>query len=175
MKLKHDGELALAPVVDPLLGHCDPDEARKARYCSGSSRHFFNQLILRWAAYSEDVGRGETGPNNLAVAAQIPRCVCCRAAAEGEHQNNQFVLHHFKIRQSGRSLYPFSGGLILGKLPQYRLQRHLPGANTIEKGLHQLPILHRYDGFGELLGLFVSHDDRSGTRTLALNEHSSAA
>ena len=119
MKLKHDGELSPAPVVDPSLGHCYPDESRKARYRSGSSRHFFNQLILRWAAYSEDVGRVETGPNDLALAAQRPRCVCCRAAAEGDAQNNQFVLHHFKIRQSGRSLYPFSGALLLGKLPQY--------------------------------------------------------
>ncbi len=97
MKLKHDGELSLASVVDPLLGYCYPDEARRARYCSGSSRHFLNQLILRRAACSEDVDRGETGPNNLTVAAQRPRCVCCRAAAEGEHQNNQFVLHHFNL------------------------------------------------------------------------------
>ncbi len=57
-----------------------------------------------------------------------------------------------------RSLYPFSGDLILGKVPPYRLQRQLPGINTIEKGLHQLPILYRYDGFGELLGLFLSHE-----------------
>ncbi len=40
-----------------------------------------------------------------------------------------------------------------------------PSVNTIEKGLHQLPILHRYDGFGELLGLFVSHSDGLGTKT----------
>ncbi len=164
IKLKHDGELSLAPVVDPLLGHCDPDEARKARYCSGSSWHFLNQLILGRTACSEDIGSWETGLNNLAVATQIPRCVCCRAAAEGEAQNNQFVLHHFKFRQRGRPLYPFSGDLLLGELLQHLLQRHLPGMNTIEKGLHQLPILRRYDGFGELLGLFVSHDYWLGTR-----------
>ncbi len=133
IKLKHDGELSLAPVVDPLLGHGYPDEARKARYCSGSSRNFLNQLILRRTACSEYIGRGETGPNNFAVAAQGPRCVCCPAAAEGEAQNNQFVLHHFKFRQRGRSLYPFSGDLLLGELLQQLFQRHLPGVNTIEK------------------------------------------
>jgi len=150
IKLKHDGELSLASVVDPLLGYCYPDEARRARYCSGSSRHFLNQLILRRAACSEDVDRGETGPNNLTVAAQRPRCVRCCAAAEGDAQNNQSVLHHFKIRQRSRSLYPFSVGLLLGKLPQYLLQRNLPSLNLSEKRFHQLPVLHCYEGFCSL-------------------------
>ena len=103
MKLKHDGELALAPVVDPLLGHGYPDESRKTRYCSGSSRNFLNQLILRRAAGSEDVNRWDTGQNNLTLAAQRPRCVCCRAAADGQAQNYQFVLDHFSIPSRGTS------------------------------------------------------------------------
>ncbi len=106
MKLKHDGELASAPVVDPLLGHCYPDEARKTRYCSGSSWNFLNQLILRRTAGSEDVNRWDTSPNNLTLAAQRPRCVCCRAAADGQAQNYQFVLHHLKFDQGNLSFIP---------------------------------------------------------------------
>ena len=45
MKLKHDGELSPASIVDPLLGHRYPNEARKARYCSGSSGHSVAQLL----------------------------------------------------------------------------------------------------------------------------------
>ncbi len=50
-----------------------------------------------------------------------------------------------------------------GKPSQNFLQLHLPRLNLIKKRLHEVSILHRYDGIGELLGLFVCHGYRLGT------------